>query len=316
MNRANWILWTLCCGVMSLPAAAGPLRLQHIGADAKWVVHLDVDALLKSRLGRALEVKAGPQLDRGVRELNRQLGVDYDWRRIHGLTLYGSAYGTPEQPKGVLLVDSDLDWKAGFEAALKRQAEAGRATDGPVQRLREGPVTLFSLDGKGFAALVSKRFAVVGASREEVEQASKVLRREAPSRRQKAGGLQVPPLGQGSLLLVVAAQGFASEVPLPPRARVLQMTDTLQAMVREVGDQLILQIGLLTKDAEISQQVEQLIQGLKALVALSGEQRPEVQRLAQGLNVRRQGRRVDVSLALGLDWVEQIIQEGKPLANP
>ncbi|RME91923.1 MAG: hypothetical protein D6766_10975 [Verrucomicrobia bacterium] len=300
---------------MTLPAGAEPLRLRHVGADAKWVVHLDVDALLQSRVGKALEAKVGPDLDRGVRELNRHLGVDYDWRRIHGLTLYGSAYGTPDHPKGVLLIHSDLDWKAGFEAALNRQAELGQATDGPVQRLREGPVALFSLDRKGFAALVSKRLAVVGASREEVEQATKVLRGEAPNRRQKADGLEVPRPRDGALLFVVAAEGFASEVPLPPRARVLQMTDALQATVREVGGKLVTEVGLRTKDAQISQQVEQLIQGLKALVALSGEQRPEVQRLAQGLDVRRDGRRVEVSLALPLDWVEQMIREGQPKAD-
>jgi hypothetical protein len=313
MNMSRLSAMTLCLALLSGGTTqAGPLNCQEVAADAKWVLHLDLDALLKTKVGRQIGDRLlGPKLEAGQAQLKEKLGVDYDWHDLHGFTVYGRDYRAPREGRGVLLIHSGLDLKSGLEAAMKKLGESG-----PVSLLGQGANALYSLDQKAYAAIAPRQPAVVGQSRQQVEAARAVIRgKQAGLTGTAPDELQVPQAGDEAFIFVAAARGFADQAPLPPQAQLLRKADGLQASLRESGDHLLLNIALLTKDSQVSGQIQQVILGLKALVAMGANDNPEVQRLARALDVGTKGDRVEVTLRIPVEMAleklaDQVRKEG------
>src|ERR1044072_8609978 len=88
---------------------AGPLRKEQVGADVKWLVHLDVDSFLASKVGEyVMQEFVEKKLTRQTAELNKKFGINLDLHQIHGLTAYGSEYKMRGEPSGALIIHSDL----------------------------------------------------------------------------------------------------------------------------------------------------------------------------------------------------------------
>ncbi|MCP5516177.1 MAG: hypothetical protein H7A45_02840 [Verrucomicrobiales bacterium] len=309
MNRKTLFCLSLLTPLTSAWLVAGPLDRARVAADAKWVVHLDVEQLLETQSGTFLAKRLlDARFAEGATKLKAELGVDFNWRRIHGLTLYGRDYRAPRRAMGVLVIDTDLDVRGGLEAALRKQKEAGYGEDGPVIPLVKGGTALYSLNDKAYVALAPGRPVVIGQSRAQVEEAREVLLGTRDSLTAGGAALETPG-APGSFFLVAAAKGFASEAPIPPQAQVLRMADGLQATLAEQGDNLLLNLRLLTRDARVSEQVAQVIQGLKALVALGQVDNQELKDLSQMVNVSASGRNADLHLRIPIEKIQQRIRQ-------
>ena len=99
-------------------AQAEPLDLAQVAADAKWVAHLDVDALRASTVvekawkkGLEMHKDAQAHLDK----LREKIGLDI-CKDVHGLTAYGKE---PGKHTGVLIVHAKLDQKFLLDKAQK-----------------------------------------------------------------------------------------------------------------------------------------------------------------------------------------------------
>ena len=83
---------------LSATATAGPLDLKQVSAEAKWIVHFDVDAMRESTLVQRVYDKcvdqwpAAEQRLREATDLVEHLGLDLT-RDLHGLTAYGTKVG-------------------------------------------------------------------------------------------------------------------------------------------------------------------------------------------------------------------------------
>ena len=99
-------------------ARAEPLNLAQVPADAKWVGHVDVDAVWASTVvkkawkkGLELRKDAQARLDK----LRERIGMDIT-KDVHGLTAYGKE---PGKETGVLIVHAKLDQKFLLDKAEK-----------------------------------------------------------------------------------------------------------------------------------------------------------------------------------------------------
>jgi len=110
---------------MAGSAGAAPLDEARLGADAKWVAHVDFDALRGSTTVRAV---AGPWLatERVRRELAKireTVGLD-PAEDLHSVTFYGPE---PVEGRGVALLSADVD-RARLEAFLAEQPDYAAAS--------------------------------------------------------------------------------------------------------------------------------------------------------------------------------------------
>ena len=78
--------------ITTLAAIAGPLKPSQVSDDAKWVIHLDVEKLLTTELGSQLGRQIlDKQMAKPTRDLD-QWGINFDWRDIRSLTVYGTDF--------------------------------------------------------------------------------------------------------------------------------------------------------------------------------------------------------------------------------
>ncbi len=292
----------------ALTVLAGPLQKEQVAADAKWVIHLDVQALLHTTVGETLAREAlDPNLVRPTAELKQHLGVDFDWRRIRSVTLYGSDFSASEHLRGVMLVDTDMDVAQAFAAAQKKLAEVGGLKDGGLERLEEGSAELYSIKKELYIATQKGGPVIVSKGRAAVLKAREVLNGSAPN-------LDSAPFGKlcqagNGFFFVAAARGFSDAAPVPPQARVLQMADGLRVVLGEKGDQVTASLALSAKTAEAARQMHQVLQGMIALAALSQVENPDLKTLVAGTRVGLDNQTVMVDISLPVARINQKIVE-------
>jgi hypothetical protein len=285
--------------------AAGPLDHGRVAADARWVVHLDVEALLRTTLGQTIAREAlGPKLEEPTAALKQQFGFDFDWRRIRSVTLYGSAFGAPDKLDGVMLVDTDMDVAGGMEAALAKLAAAGHSSPRQLERLEDRPAPLYRLVGEVFVAPDPGKPVIVGKVREATLKARQVLSGGAPNLNKASGFGAFCQPGDG-FFFVAAAQGFSDAAPFPPQAQVLKMADGFRLQLGEVATDVRANLALSARTAESAQQVQQIVQGLLALAMLTQADNQDLQTLLQGTRVSRSERIVTLNLTLPSSMLSQ-----------
>lgn len=292
--------WTTCFLGLSLAAGtlAGPLQPAHIAADARWVIHLDLEALQVTTVGHTLAAEAiEPQMTKVAAGLKLHLGFDFDWRRIRSITLYGTEYGGPERLRGVMLVDTDLDLVTAFERALQKQAEWGQAQNGDLQLLEAGPHPLYSIKEDLYVALQPGAPAVVGKARRTTLRARSVLVAGAPNLNTSSELAHLVTAGPGGFLLL-AAEGFSAAAPNEPQARVLKMAEKLRLSLTETNGQLQATLTLQANTADTARQMQQIVQGMSALAALSQPDNPDLQKLVNGLRTSVDERQLQLTLTL------------------
>ena len=286
-------------------ALAGPLQRQHLAADTQWVLHFDTEAFLKTHLGDTMaREQIDPKMTKARADLKAWFDFDLDWRRISGVTIYGTDYTSPESQRGVVVVYTDMDFAQGLDGAIGKLEAAGAAEAGSVKHLGEG---LYEV--KEAVVATEPGFGLVlGKSKDKVLQAREVIHGRSPNL-QAGPAFSQFPAAAGGFFFLGAAEGFSLNASLPPQANVLKMADGLQLTLGESGPNLVANLGLLARDAQVSQQIQQVVQGLIALVSLSQTENPEAQQLARGLQVRQAERLVSIELALPLEQVFRKIAE-------
>ena len=100
-------------------AQASPLDLKQVAADAKWVAHLDVDAMKASSVVQKAHQKhleRHPNAEKHLAKISKLIGMN-PAEDLHGVTLYGSQL---KKHTGVVIVQAKVD----REYLLKKAKEA------------------------------------------------------------------------------------------------------------------------------------------------------------------------------------------------
>jgi hypothetical protein len=88
-----------------------------------------------------------------------------------------------------------------------------------------------------------------------------------------------------SFFVVAAAQAFGPTELFPAQAKVLRMADGGCVALGEKDDHVCLKISLRGKTAEVTKQIQQVIEGMVALVKLGQPDIPDVVDLANSIKV-------------------------------
>ena len=268
---------------------AEEFNAKQVPVGVHWFFHLDVGGFKKTQLGQFALKQAkefGPELDLLAKQLQ------FDFRKdLDSATIFGQ--GDDEKQWAILLQGkfkktpllAALKWKVGF------------------QRLREaGHEILTWRDGKGdeqethFGAIVNEGLIALGSSKQRLVQALNVLKGKAPALQPKQlGGLK---LKKGNYFLVAVVN--VKDLPIPPEAQAFNV-QSIGFRLGEQGNNITAQLLLNSVDADASLKIQQMLQGLLAMVQLqiAGADDPESKELAAGLQnlkIARQKNVVQVDL--------------------
>jgi|GEM_PF-1992287 len=260
---------------------AAPVDFAQVGADAGWLVHLDVDVL---RNGSLIE-KAFHRLMAERPHMEKQLDalselLDLDLRRdVYGITAYGKRFAEHE---GVLLV----------HARFKPEALKAKAHWLPEhQTVGHGRFEIHTwLDAKGKpdqrrvgAAFFRDDLIVFSPRIEDLKSALDVLRGVAPGLPKNSP--LAGPVPEGAALVARAIR--LSSAPVPFKSPLVTQSEAFSLVVGQSGDQVFAEARLQMKSPEAACLVKEIVEGICAMAVLQWSDDPSLAGLLRRFEVRQ-----------------------------
>ena len=257
----------LATALLALPLAADGLDKRQVAPDARWVVHLDVQAIVGSTLFKMAlaAAEAENEVDWGdLDELRREFGID-PFKDALSVTLWGT--GKSER-QAVVLVETT----SAIDALLPRLTEVPGYR--PVQ---VGAYAVHSFDGEGHGERAfgyvhertgsGRRTIVLAHDKDMLVRGIDVVLGHAPNLAQATNpGLRVTP-EPGSFVLV-AADRIHELAHMDPTSQVARLARSLVLEVGEDRETVFARLAIEAEDAEKARQLTDVLRGAMALATL------------------------------------------------
>jgi len=285
-------------------AGAEPLNLKQVGADAKWVAHVDLDALRASTIMQ----KAHEQLKKEHPEAEQHLAMFREiWKfnpctDLHGVTIYGDQL---KKDTGVAIVHAKVDQQVLLEKAAK--APEHRLSTYGKHELHTWVHAKGSRHERGMTgAFYGTDLIIFGGSTNEVMAALDVLDGTKPNLAGKDSPLAAAvPAGA---VVTVRAVGLG-DVELPCKSPVVKQLDSFSLAVGEDKGEVFLEAKLTVKQTETAEQIKTIIEGGRAMAALVHGDDPEAQKILQSVKVTTNDKTVGIELRMPADVVWAHLQK-------
>jgi hypothetical protein len=305
MKLTRIVLITI--GMAGLTAAASPIPKNEIAADAKWVLHLDAEQFMRGKVGAyVVDQVLNPRSAEMKEKLKQDLGLELDWKQLKSITAYGTGFKPEQDDTGVLLIRTTMDVKGALDAAVAKSIPQLR-----IEKLENAPRALYRLNEAGYVGVQADGLLLVGRSRGAIDKAVEVTAGRTES---LAAGktLQDYPETPFGFFLLAVAEGFGQQADLPASAAIFKQATGARVVLGEDNDRLRLNFDLKSASAEVSQQIQQVAQGLLALAAMNASQNPDLMKLTQAAAVTSSGKCVTLAVAVPVSDVIAKISENKP----
>lgn len=270
-------------------SAAEGLQKTSIAADARWVVHFDVQGFLASGLGREITgmIERG-EIDADLDEVRQELGID-PLQDLRAVTVYGR--GEPDEKDAVVLVTAS----PAADAVLEHLQQSD-----DYHRVDAEGLTLHVFEDEAYAYVRDTgggRLFVVSGDPQRVAGAVRVLDGQERNLLQSSTPALTGTPRPGSFLFVE----FADLAALDDIDFDSYTMENAHGLVVEAGQSaghLFVDASVDTGDLTQAQNLAQVIQGAKALVSLAGgdDVPPAARELIQSIQVQAMGTRISVHL--------------------
>lgn len=296
----------------SLQAAYNPAI---VGADARWVVFVDLDALRSSTLGKefvtAIE-KEQSQATGGV------IGLDISkvLKTVGSLTAYGTNLSKdPKAVDGALIAQGTEELRKIAESIMLQGTLAHPDVFSEVTDL---PFPAYALsdpkapEGERMQVVVAfppEPIVVVSKSKTQVVKACEVFRGRSASLQR----LGASPLGRlaenASGAFLFAASVVPTEPLFPqnaPQARILQLANSGAIALGERGADSFIHAELLASSDQSAEKLMKILQGLSAMVSLAESNDRQLSDFLNSTMVSREKQNVILHLAYPSDRLVQM----------
>jgi hypothetical protein len=286
-----------CCASLvcaaSLIASAGPIKRTDVAAGPTWVLHLDVDGLRTSTIGKfILSEMDKPEAKDKLAAM--QTIFNFDLRsQLHGVTLYGSS----EKPEdGVLMIYADFDANRLTTLAKAGQDYQGSDHNGHTIHSWVDDKKKAKGDSKTriYAAIQGPR-VILGQSEDRIAQALDVLDKKSANLASTKSFHEMGASAPGNFV-----QAAARKMDIPgsnPNAAIMKLSQMLQFDLGETKEKLQATLSVVAETDEVAGQIASIGQGLMSLLKLQ-QDKPEASKLANALSIKQDGTRVVASLSL------------------
>lgn len=283
-------------------AQAAPVNLKQVPADAKWLAHVDVDAIRASTVVQKMWHQCMETHKDAAEHFDKvRAVVGMDPRKdLHGLTCYGKQ---PGQHKGVLIVDVKIDTQSLLQ-------KAAMALD--HKTTKHGAYELHSWTAKGphhthtVAGTIYKPECLVFASSvEELKAALDVLDGKAASL--SSDSPLAGRLRPGTTFLF-RATGLAA-AKLPCKCPLGQQIDSVRISMGENDGKSFFRAKVAMTNTEVVGQVKAIVEGAKAMAALHCSNDAQAKKLVDALQVKTDDKTLSVRWNAPANDVWEVIQK-------
>jgi hypothetical protein len=288
------------------PLAANDIRTESVSAEAKWLLHLNLDTFRETSIGKYLfESFVKPRADETP--MGFRIKTEDIYEGVHAITAYGNTYQVDTDAIGVLLIRMEENLKSIFEAALIQQEAAG-GENPDIRTVQADPYSVYTKGDELFAAILPQDVVVISKSLDQLVSAVDVVEDRAPGLDESDSDFSGMTRAGGTFFFLATAEGFNQSGAIPPQARVLQMAEAARLALGEGPDDLFLNLTLMAQNEKVRDQLAKIIQGLLALVSLTQIDNQDLAELALNTEVVSQGREVTVALNYPVEQVLQLVK--------
>ncbi|HEX7009298.1 MAG TPA: hypothetical protein VF184_04915 [Phycisphaeraceae bacterium] len=284
--HTQWI-GTAAAVLMTILAAAGARAEppQDVPQQARWYVHIDVQAMLQSAVGQRVLDRWELDADSPkVREFEEDYGFN-PLTDLHSVTMYGT---TLEEGQGVVVLRGDFD----REALVRRMTRARNYEEVDLDGRAAHRFTIHRRgeDHRVLAVIRDEGEVVIASGQPELRDALAVMEGEGEA------------LGEGDPLLAPQPPGVFFQLgvvgldTLEHRSAAMRSVRSAQLAAGQADGQAHIQLRTQTRDAQTAAQMVELIEGLRALVALRHGPDAPITQAVQTLTAKAEGDRVSA------DW--------------
>lgn len=300
----------LSAAVAVLTLAAAPLRAAYspgtVGADARWVVHADFDALRASVVGKEL-VAALEKEQAGATAGIVGLDIARVLETIGSVTAYGTNLAKdPQAVDGALVAQGKPELRKIAESLLLQGTIANpkifaEAADWPFPAYTVSDPNARTADKtQVIVAFPPEPFVIVSKNKAMVLKARAVLRGEAPSLAKTPDA----PLNRLGTKAAGAYLYAATVVPTEdlfganaPQTRMLQLAGAGSLAVGERGPDVYAHAELLASSSANAEKLMKILQGMTAMLSLAETTDKQLADFINSTAVSRQGDTVILDLA-------------------
>jgi hypothetical protein len=290
-------LFTLLGLALALTAGqAAKVDKINISKDAKFVAHLDLDAIRASKTGTTLLGKVRQEEGREKFEaLVEIIGFD-PLTAIQGATMSGNG----EEDNGILVVRHKAD-NVKLLAFMKLGEHYRKIEHGKHEIHGAGDRD----DGeRGYVSFVNDTTAVLAPSGELAAKAIDLVNG-------KRAATQLPPslasIGKDTKNAFLVAYADVSAISDIDDENIKQMAKEASLVLGESDGKLILSLAVDAYDADTAEQMEAMVNGLIGFARLSQEENPEIKDILKGLKVTRNEATLSIHFAIGVDKFFELI---------
>jgi hypothetical protein len=297
-------------GVGVACAFAGPLNKGRVDAEAKWVVHADLDAVMASRTGRFIAAHKA-EMDLGpLEEFKKKTGLDA-FRDIHGVTVYG----TTESPDEAVAIIHGND-------KVESAVNALMAGDETVAKVELGGRAVFrwTEDGSDRYGYLKRgdgnsHMFVVSKASSQLERALKVMDGGGASMATVKDGPMASLPRRGAMVYVVM-RDLDSAAAFGPK--ILRTAKNARAELGEDEEGLYGELRITAGEAEDAKNIADFGRGLIALGKMASQGDPELKDLVQvmeGIKLEAKGTELMASFRIGNELLDAALLELKDQAK-
>ncbi len=274
---------------MALAAAPGygdTLKTDQIPSSARWIVHVDAEALMSSQLGAMLTKEILAKHAAQIEGLTTLIGMN-PLKDVSGLTLYGED-AVRENAVAVL--------RGRFD---KEKLLALAKLNPSYEKVDRGSFTVHKWRDQGKDAcgcFFNDTTLVLGGSLERVGAALDALGGTG-DRLDPASPLGRLGASAGGAFLLAAADGPGGMKGMKPEAAILKNARDAALVVREVEGELQAELTLTARDKESCDQMADVLRGLIAFGRLSGDRNPDLAKLAKSAKLTVENPQIRLNLS-------------------
>jgi Spy/CpxP family protein refolding chaperone len=282
-------------------ARAEPLDPAQVSAEAKWLAHLDVDAMRASTVvqrawKKGLETCPGAQAD--LDKLRAKIGLEIS-KDVHGLTAYGME---PGKHTGVLIIHAKFDQKFLLDKAEK-------APDHKVTKFESYDLHSWTAKHHGHSRTVWGAFykpdcLVFASGVDELKGALDVLEGKLPGADDSPLKGDIKP-GTTFLLRATGLSEAAAEC----KCQVAKYIRAVRVSTGENEGESFFSARVLTTSEERAGNLGDVVEGFKALAAWHVGDDARAKKLVDALHITTKGKALNIKWKAPADEVWWMLEK-------
>ena len=285
-----------------------------VSADARWLVHVDLNQLRESDLGRellALVEKHHPS--------KADSPVSLDFQKVLATIGRATAYGAnfahdPALIDGTLVVEGTDDLRKIAEGYI---AQSMLSTPDQVTELKDLPFEAYSVGGDLFVGFPQEPIIIVSKLKPQLARAHELYRGSGTSMARAASSPLrdlVPTSREAFLVAASVVPGEAIGDEGGPQTRLIKLAQSASLSLGEKDQQTFAAIKLIANSTDTADKLQKIVQGLTAMASLAHSENKDVEQFMKSVVVDRENLAVRLNMSYpsqGLAEMVSTLQQKK-----